>query len=76
MPNCRSLTNLFCIYIYVASYMYSTVDSFLADLKLMASNAEKFNGPDATITKNAKKLYAEVSPAPTYVITCHNTPSP
>ena len=42
-----------------ASYAYSTVDGFLQDLKLMASNAEAFNGKDAIITKHAHKLYTE-----------------
>lgn len=40
----------------VASHRYHSRGDFLADLELIASNSEKFNGEDSKLTKEAKIL--------------------
>lgn len=45
----------------LARFKYKTVSSFLADFELIYTNSVAFNGADADITKNAKKLFTEAT---------------
>ena len=44
----------------VGKYKYMTLDSFISDIKLVASNCERFNGANAQLTRNAKKMVSVV----------------
>lgn len=40
----------------ISAHRYHSRTEFLADIQLIASNSEKFNGPDSKLTKDAKVL--------------------
>ena len=42
---------------FVASYQYYSVDGFLADIALMVSNCEKFNGATSPIAADGRALF-------------------
>lgn len=47
----------FCNYYFIFSaHKYHNREEFLADIKLIESNCEQYNGPDSSFTKQAKAL--------------------
>lgn len=52
----RTLTKLYKTNFVILAHRYHSRYDFLADIELIASNCEQYNGSDSCFTKNAKTI--------------------